>query len=144
MSNRAVDWIRTTHRKHPGEPFFLWFAPPAVHHPIVPSEAMRGGSACGAYGDFIQDLDCAVGRLVDALEYEGIADNTLILFTSDNGADIPGHDPTRPELQARSAGLLANGAYRGDKHTIYEGGLRVPLIVRWDGMVLHREERGGN
>jgi arylsulfatase A-like enzyme len=135
LADRAVDWIKTTHRQNPDEPFFLYFAPPATHHPIVPSEQMRGASGCGAYGDFIQDLDLSVGRIIQTLEYEGIAGETLIIFTSDNGGDIPVDDPTRPEVQARDAGLLANGANRGDKHTIYEGGVRVPLIVRWDGKV---------
>ena len=135
MTDKAIDWIKSQHRGHPDKPFFLYFAPGATHHPIVPSEMMRGASGCGAYGDFIQDLDLSVGRLIDTLEYEGIAENTLIIFTADNGGDIPGGKSSRPENQARDAGLLANGIYRGDKHTIYEGGARVPLIVRWDGNV---------
>lgn len=135
LTEKAVDWIRTTHRQNPGEPFFLYFAPPATHHPIVPSEMMRGTSGCGAYGDFIHDLDHAVGCVIQALEYEGVAPETLIVFTADNGADIPENDPKREECQARDAGLLANGINRGDKHTVWEGGARVPLIVRWDGAV---------
>lgn len=135
LTDRAIEWIKRAHRGNPEQPFFLYFAAPATHHPIVPSEAMRGASGCGAYGDFIQDLDLSVGRIIDALEYEGIAEDTLIIFTADNGGDIPVKDPNRPENQARQAGLLANGINRGDKHTIYEGGVRVPLIVRWDGQV---------
>ena len=135
LTDKAVDWIKTTHRSNPGKPFFLYFAPPAVHHPIVPSETMRGASGCGAYGDFIQDLDLSVSRVLETLEYEGIAGETLIVFTADNGGDIPWGQESRPECQARAAGLLANGPNRGDKHSIYEGGVRVPLIVRWDGKV---------
>jgi arylsulfatase A-like enzyme len=131
---RAMDWIRSECRKESAQPFFLYFAPPAVHHPIVPSETMRGASGCGAYGDFIQDLDRSVGRLIDTLAYEGILDDTLVIFAADNGGDIPG-DQSKPECQARRAGLLANGPQRGDKHTIYEGGLHIPLIVRWPGKV---------
>jgi arylsulfatase A len=135
LTEKAVDWIKQTHRSHPDAPFFLYFAHPATHHPIVPSEAMRGSSGCGAYGDFIQDVDFSVGRLIETLEYEGIADNTIIIFTADNGADIPANSTTRPENTAIAAGLTPNGINKGDKHTIYEGGLRVPLIVRWDGKV---------
>lgn len=134
LTNRAIDWIRSECRQESARPFFLYFAPPAVHHPIVPSEYTRGTSECGAYGDFIHDVDLSVGRLVEALAYEGILDNTLIVFSSDNGADIPG-DAAKPERQAIEAGLQLNGPLRGDKHTIFEGGLRVPLLVRWPGHV---------
>lgn len=135
MTDKAIEWIKQMHRGDSERPFFLYFAPAATHHPIVPSEEMRGASDCGAYGDFIQDLDLSVGRIIAALEYEGIADETLIVFTADNGADIPHNDPSRPENQAQAAGLEANGVNRGDKHTIHEGGVRVPLIVRWDGKI---------
>ena len=131
LTAKAVDWLKQTNRN---KPFFLYFASPATHHPIVPSERMRGKSNCGAYGDFIQDLDWSFGQLVAALEQMGVMDNTVILFTADNGSDIPG-DKTRPEGQAIGAGLKLNSIYRGDKHTIYEGGGRVPLMVRWDGKV---------
>lgn len=131
LTQKAVEWLQAQDTERP---FFLYFASPATHHPIVPSERMRGKSNCGAYGDFIQDLDWSVGRIVEALEDMGVMDNTVFLFTADNGADIPG-DGKRPEGQAIAAGLSPNGIYRGDKHTIYEGGGRVPLMVRWDGKV---------
>ncbi len=131
LTQKAVDWLEA---RDESEPFFLYFASPATHHPIVPSERMRGKSNCGAYGDFIQDLDWSVGRIVQALEEKGTMDNTIILFTADNGSDIP-KDAARPEGQAIAAGLSPNSDYRGDKHTIYEGGGRVPLMVRWDGKV---------
>ncbi|MEM6911316.1 MAG: arylsulfatase [Verrucomicrobiota bacterium] len=135
LISRAIDWIQRSARGQPEKPLFLYFATAAVHHPIEPSERMRGASGCGAYGDFIQDLDASVGRIVEALEYEGLMDDTLLVFTADNGADVPRNDKTRPENQAVQAGLAPNGVHRGDKHTIYEGGVRVPLLVRWDGQV---------
>ena len=131
LTQRAVDWLQTQDKDRP---FFLYFASPLTHHPIVPSERMRCKSNCGAYGDFTQDLDWSVGQIVQTLETMGVMDNTIIIFTSDNGGDLP-TDESRPEGQARRAGLLANGQYRGDKHTIYEGGCRVPLIIRWDGNI---------
>lgn len=131
LTQKAVEWLKGQSKE---KPFFLYFASPATHHPIVPSERMRGKSNCGAYGDFIQDLDWSVGEIVMALEKMKIMDNTIFLFVSDNGSDIPG-EKSRPEGQAIEAGLRLNGGYRGDKHTIYEGGGRVPLLVRWDGKV---------
>jgi arylsulfatase A-like enzyme len=125
LTQRAVRWIEGQER---AQPFFLYFCPVAVHHPILPSERMRGTSRAGAYGDFIQDLDYSLGELMAALERLGIADNTLVIFASDNGGDIP-TDPSKPENLAIAAGLRINADLRGDKHTIYEGGLRVPFIV---------------
>ena len=131
LTQRAVNWID---KRDPDRPFFLYFASIAVHHPIMPSERMRGTSNAGAYGDFIHDVDYAVGQLRDALEHRGIMDNTIFIFTSDNGGDIP-TDEARPECQAIAAGLDINGEKRGDKHMIYEGGLRVPFIVSWPNAI---------
>jgi len=132
LTDRTVHWLK---QQNGQTPFFLYFAAVAVHHPITPSDTMRGLSDCGPYGDFIQDLDLCVGRIVETLEYMNLKDNTLILFTSDNGGEIPGRKPTAPEIQAQRAGLAINGQLRGDKHTIWEGGTRVPFIVSWPGKV---------
>ncbi|MBD3267264.1 sulfatase-like hydrolase/transferase [bacterium] len=126
LTNKAVDWLKQSSDK----PFFLYFTPVAVHHPITPSNTMRGESGCGPYGDFIQDLDLSIGRIFDTLKAKGVDENTLILVTSDNGGDIP-PQPDRPESVARKLGLEINGSLRGDKHTIWEGGVRVPFIARW-------------
>lgn len=131
LTDQAVNWLADQEAQ---EPFFLYFAPVAVHHPITPSDPMRGESGCGPYGDFIQDLDHSVGRLIRAVEERGALDHTLVLFTSDNGGELP-KDPSSPELQAAALGLQANGALRGDKHTIWEGGVRVPLIAAWPGQI---------
>ena len=132
LTDRAVGWLKRQDRQ---TPFFLYFAAVAVHHPITPSDAMRGVSDCGPYGDFIQDLDLSVGRIVQTLEYMNLKDNTLIIFTSDNGGEIPRNRAGAPEIQAQEAGLKINGDLRGDKHTIWEGGTRVPFIVSWPGKV---------
>jgi len=131
LTQKAVEWLQEQDKT---KPFFLYFASPATHHPISPSERMRGKSNCGAYGDFIQDLDWSFGQIVQTLETMGVMTNTVILFTADNGSDIP-KDKSRPECQSITAGLSPNSIFRGDKHTIYEGGGRVPLMVRWDGQV---------
>jgi arylsulfatase A len=126
ITDKAVDWVRKSYQK----PFFLYFAPVAVHHPITPSDAMRGESGCGPYGDFIQDLDLSIQRISQTLKELGVANNTIIIVTSDNGGDIP-KESTRPECVAQSLGLNINGSLRGDKHTIWEGGVRVPFVVSW-------------
>lgn len=135
-TRRAVDWISS--RKE-GTPFFLYFAAVAVHHPILPSKRSAGSSTAGAYGDFIHDIDHSVGQLMDALQRRGQREETIFIFTSDNGGDIPPRNKAAPgknkanppELQALDAGLEINGKWRGDKHTIHEGGFRVPLIVSY-------------
>ncbi len=132
LTEKTVDWLS---RQSNDEPFFLYFAPVAVHHPITPSNYMRGKSDCGPYGDFIQDLDWSVGQIIQTLEYKGLLENSIIIFTSDNGGEIPGNRPEAPEIQAIQAGLKINGDLRGDKHTIWEGGTRVPFIVSWPGKV---------
>ncbi len=128
LTRRAVDWIEN---REQNKPFFLYFAAVAVHHPIMPSERMRGTSELGAFGDFIHDLDYSVGQLMEVLEAQGIAKNTIFIFTSDNGGDIPTNRPESPENQAIAKGLVPNGQLRGDKHTIYNGGFKVPFVVRW-------------
>ena len=132
LTDKAVNWLRLQNSE---TPFFLYFAAVAVHHPITPSDYMRGLSDCGPYGDFIQDLDRSVGTMLETLEYMGLLDNTIVIFTSDNGGEIPTNKPDAPEIQAIKAGLKINGDLRGDKHTIWEGGTRVPLILSWPGRV---------
>jgi arylsulfatase A-like enzyme len=94
-------------------PFFLYFAHKNVHIPLFPAERFRGTSAAGAYGDSVAELDASVGEIVTALEQRGLRENTLLVFTSDNG----------PWFQGSAAGL------RGRKGMPLEGGMRVPLIV---------------
>jgi len=132
LTDKSIDWIK---QQDSNQPFFLYFGAVAVHHPITPSEYMRGISNAGPYGDFIQDLDKCVGRIIETLEYMNLADNTLIIFTSDNGGEIPGNRPEAPEITAINMGLKINGDLRGDKHTIYQGGTNVPFIVSWPGVV---------
>ncbi len=132
LTDKAVQWLK---QQDGQTPFFLYFAAVAVHHPITPSDTMRGLSDCGPYGDFIQDLDMSVGRIFETLEYMNMVDNTMIIFSSDNGGEIPSNRPEAPEIQAQKAGLMINGNLRGDKHTIWEGGTRVPFMVSWPGKV---------
>ena len=127
ITTRAEDWLK---RQSPEKPFFLYFAPVAVHEPIIPSDYMRGVSNCGPYGDFIQDLDLSVGRIIDILKYLNLYDNTIIIFSSDNGG-VAGFKKDSEQNQAIKYGLKINGDLKGGKHSIFEGGTNVPFIVSW-------------
>lgn len=107
--------------------FFLYLAFAAPHVPINPAAEFRGRSQVGLYGDYIQQLDHCTGVVLDALDRHGFAENTLVIFTSDNGAVY-----TRDALEA---GHRSNGALLGQKTDAWEGGHRVPLIARWPGHI---------
>jgi arylsulfatase A-like enzyme len=127
LTTKAVEWLEKQSAK---KPFFLYFTPVAVHNPVTPSAKTRGTSKAGIYGDWIHELDESVGRLLNLLDRKGFTRNTLVLFTSDNGG------VNKPYLEIESteaikAGLKVCGPFRGGKHDVWEGGFRVPYIVRW-------------
>lgn len=132
LTEKSLTWLK---KQSADTPFFLYFAAVAVHRPITPSDFMRGLSDCGPYGDFIQDVDLSVGRIVETLKYLNLYDNTVIIFSSDNGGVIPENKPEEEESQAVKYGLKINGDLKGRKHTIWEGGTNVPFIVSWPGKV---------
>jgi arylsulfatase A len=110
------------------QPFFLYFAMTAPHTPWVPKNAYVGRSKAGLYGDFVCQVDDVLGRLLRALDETGAAENTLVIFTSDNGADW------KPEDKARFA-HRANADWRGEKADIWDGGHRIPFLARWPGHI---------
>ncbi len=112
-------------------PFFLFFATHGIHVPRVPNERFIGSSQLGARGDAIQELDDTVAKVLAALEKCGIADNTLVIFTSDNGGvwDDGYEDHGPADVHA------LNGVLRGSKGTLFEGGHRVPFIARWPAKI---------
>ena len=131
LTTDAIGWLE---KQVDETPFFLYFAPVAIHFPYTPSEKTKGTSGCGLNGDWIHELDLSVGRILDTLDRKGIADDTLVIFTSDNGGVLM-TEGQRPEAKAYRAGFRCNGEWRGRKHSIYEGGFRVPFLVRWPGRV---------
>lgn len=131
IAKKAVEFIERAQ----GKPFFLYLATNITHNNITPALECLGRSACGPYGDFIQELDMHVGWVRAALEKAGVLDNTVILFTSDNGGVVAENERLAAQWQAKQAGHAICGALRGRKHSVYEGGFRVPYIVRWPGKV---------
>ena len=113
LSDGAVEFIEGV--KDASQPFFLYYAPPDPHVPLFPSDEYRGISDGGIYGDVVEELDSNVGRLLDALKKNGLEENTLVIFTSDNGPWYHG----------------STGGQRGRKGQCFEGGFRVPMIARW-------------
>ncbi|MDR3403734.1 MAG: sulfatase-like hydrolase/transferase [Chthoniobacter sp.] len=132
LTDQAVHWIE---QQKAGTPFFLYFAPVAVHEPVTPSRDTKGTSQAGRFGDWIHELDRTVGRVLDTLDKQGLTQDTLVIFTSDNGGIFEPGQQTRPETLAVQAGLSVNGQWRGGKTHVFEGGFKVPFIARWPGKV---------
>lgn len=106
------------------KPFFLYLPHTAIHTPIFPGKDFQGKSGNGRVGDWIEEVDASTGRILDALRESGIADDTLVIFTSDNG----------PWLVKREDSGSA-GPLRGGKGSTWEGGMRVPTIAWWPGKI---------
>jgi arylsulfatase A len=124
LARKAVEFIGE--RAAAGEPFFLYMPLASPHTPIVPSEEWQGKSGIGSYGDFVMETDWAVGEVLAALEKAGVAKNTLVIMTSDNGCSPAAKIP---DLQAKKH--FPNGDLRGHKADIFDGGHRIPFLARW-------------
>jgi arylsulfatase A len=126
ITHKAIDWIGLQDKK---QPFFLYFSLPSPHAPIIPNDEFIGKSEAGGYGDFIFQTDWVIGQILTALKENGFDDNTIIIFTSDNGPEQYAF------ARARDYNHFSMGDFRGLKVDIWEGGHRVPLIIRWPGHI---------
>jgi len=130
LTRHAVGVIDGHARDYADKPLFLYLPLSAPHAPVVPNDEFKGRGNVGLYGDFVAEIDSAVAQMLEALDRNGMTDNTLVIFTSDNGfAPIADLD-----------GLLAQGhdpcyVFRGTKADIFEGGHHIPFIARWPGRV---------
>jgi arylsulfatase A len=127
---KSLEFLKRHKKEKPDKPFFLFHSMQAVHLPSFPGKDFKGKTDSGPHGDFIHEMDHVVGELTKALEKHDFADDTLIIFSSDNGPEVPTvinmrkthkHDGARP--------------WRGVKRDNWEGGHRVPMLVRWPGKV---------
>lgn len=131
LARRAVEYIdeRATGAKT-GQPFLLYLPLTSPHTPIVPAKPWQGKSGLGAYGDFVMQTDAVVGEVLAALKKHGLVENTLVVFTADNGCS-----PQAGVSKLENQGHFASAEYRGYKSDIWDGGHRVPFFVRWPGRV---------
>jgi len=133
---KATEYISNQKKN---KPFFLFFSSQDIHVPRAPHPRFRGKSKLTYRGDAMVQLDWATGEILDALEANGLADNTLVIFSSDNGPvyDDGYEDGTTVLTSTKEVdrGHDASGPYRGGKYQIYEGGTRVPFIVKWPGRI---------
>ncbi|MDR1010463.1 MAG: arylsulfatase [Opitutaceae bacterium] len=112
------------------KPFFLYFPMPSPHTPIAPAKEFQGRSGINAYADYVMETDAALGRILDTLDRLGVAENTLVIFTSDNG-----YAPYADYKTLKAAGHEPSAHFRGWKADIWEGGHRIPFVARWPARV---------
>lgn len=131
LTKKAVEYIRSrAAAAKQGQPFFLYLPFASPHTPVAPTKEWQGRSGLNPYADFVMQTDAGIGEVLKALDDHGLAPNTFVVMTSDNGcspqADFPalvakGHDPS--------------GVFRGHKADIFEGGHRIPFLVRWPAKI---------
>lgn len=126
LTQRAVDLIKAESKTD--VPFFLYFAFPSPHAPIIPNDEFDGKSKAGAYGDFVVETDDCAGRILAALAESGQEENTIVIFSADNGPEKYAYERDAKHDHWSAAPL------RGLKRDVYEGGHHVPFIVRWPGV----------
>lgn len=127
IADRACQFIDASVKA--GKPFFAYVPFTGPHTPWVPSKPFQKKSEAGLYGDFVEEIDASIGKIADQLQASGVAANTLLIVTSDNGA------PWEKRDSDEAAGHWADAKWRGQKSDIQEGGHRVPFIARWPAKV---------
>ncbi len=128
FTQRAIDYLGERAAARDGKPFFLYLAYASPHTPTLPAPEFKGRTPT-PYGDFVLQLDADVGRILDALDKTGLAKNTLVVFTTDNGYAPAGNIPRLQQF-----GHDSSAGFRGAKSDAFEGGHRVPFLVRWPGV----------
>ena len=126
LTEKTIDWI---YKQDSDKPFFLYFALPSPHAPIIPNKEFIGKSQAGGYGDYMFQTDWVVGQVLEALKEKGLDKNTIVIFSADNG---PEHYAFQ---RAEKYQHFSMGQFRGLKRDVWEGGHHVPFIVKWPGNI---------
>lgn len=122
LTTKTVEWINSQDKN---KPFFLYFALPSPHAPIIPNDEFDGKSQAGAYGDFMVQTDWVAGQVLKALKEKGFEENTIVIFSADNGTE------SYAWKRAEKYGHFSMGDFRGLKRDVWEGGHHVPFIIKW-------------
>ncbi len=126
LTKKTVEWIKN---RNENEPFFLYLALPSPHAPIIPNDEFDKKSKAGAYGDFVFQTDWVAGQVLKALKEKGLDENTIVIFSSDNGTEHYAWE------RAMKFGHFSMGNDRGLKRDVFEGGHHVPFIAKWPGKI---------
>lgn len=130
LSAKAIEYIDHRAQTNREQPFFLYVPFGSPHSPIVPTKAWQGKSGLGSYADFVMETDAGFGGILEALDRNGFTENTLVVFSADNGCS---RVAKIEELQSK--GHYPSAYMRGSKADLWDGGHRVPFIVRWPGNI---------
>ncbi len=137
LTERAIAAIAAASREQK-QPFFLYLPLASPHTPIIPTPEWRGKSGLNSYADFVMQTDEYIGRVIDAIDRNGLAENTLVIVTSDNGCA-----PYAGMAELVQQGHHPSYHFRGAKADIYEGGHHIPFIARWKGVVAPGTQHNG-
>ncbi|MEQ9285770.1 MAG: arylsulfatase [Cyclobacteriaceae bacterium] len=126
LTRKTIEWIKNQSAQNP---FFLYFALPSPHAPIIPNDEFLGKSQAGGYGDFVFQTDWVVGQVLKTLKEKGLDENTIVIFSADNGPEKYAFD------RAENFDHFSMGDFRGLKRDVWEGGHHVPFVMKWPGKI---------